>query len=127
MKLLKCPMNQRMNNQSIKVLTEEEWENEVQKVKKKSASSIFSRKTYSVCEWILESKRIIHVLVEFCNMLLREGYFPKRTFDKRIKYLFDLQDSLGWDKFCFEVVYEEWAKSQNTYLKKLGRRITGVA
>jgi len=26
----------------------------------------------------LESNRIMNILVEFCNMILREGYYPKR-------------------------------------------------
>ena len=35
-------------------------------------------------------------------------------------------DSLGWDQFCFGLISKSWTSYQDSYLKALGRRTSGV-
>ena len=49
--------------------------------KRSSASSIFSKRTYAVYKYALDSKRMTNVLIRFYNLLLRNGYFLKRWLD----------------------------------------------
>ena len=56
----------------------EEWFRVVKKAKRKSASSIFSKWTYTVCKCVLESDRMTSILVRFYNTIVKKGYYPKR-------------------------------------------------
>ena len=57
--LLKQPTNRRnLSNREFKEVTQEQWTEEVKRAKKHSASSLFSKRTYSVYKCALESDRI---------------------------------------------------------------------
>ena len=58
-----------------------DWIKVVQKSKRSSASSIFSKRTYAVYKCAIDSERMIAVLVRFYNLLLRNEYYPKRWLD----------------------------------------------
>ena len=51
-------------------ISEIEWERVVKKAKRKSASSIFSNRTYSVYKCALESKIMTKILVLFYSTLI---------------------------------------------------------
>ena len=53
----------------------------VKKSKRSSASSIFSRRTYTVYKYALGLERMTDILVMFYNILLKKGYYPKRWLD----------------------------------------------
>ena len=55
-------------------LTEEEWISTVTKSKRRSASSVFSKRTYSVYKCALSSHKMIIILVTFYNAVLKKGY-----------------------------------------------------
>jgi len=57
---------------------EAEWEDIVKKSKRRSASSVFSQRTYSIYKCALESKKMIKILLMLYNILLRKGYYLKR-------------------------------------------------
>ena len=76
LKLLKVPPGQR--NQVKKHITDDDWEVVVKKSKKRSASSVFSKRTYAVHKCALGVKRMTHILVEFYNVIIENGYYPKR-------------------------------------------------
>ena len=59
-------------------ISEIEWEKVVRKAKRKSASSIFSQRTYSVYKCALESKEMTKILVLFYNTLIKNGLYLKR-------------------------------------------------
>ena len=76
LKLLKVPRGQNRNR--IKEITEEEWISVVKRSKKRSASSIFSKRTYAVHKCALGVDRMTHVLVTFYNILIKNEHYPKR-------------------------------------------------
>ena len=79
LKLLKLPRElYNLRNNSFTPITVVDWINEVTRVKKCSASSIFSQYTYIVYKCALESNRMMNILVKFHNMILRERYNLKR-------------------------------------------------
>ena len=51
-------------------ITEEEWIQTVKKAKRKSTSSIFSKRTYSLYKCALESNNMTKILVLFYNAVL---------------------------------------------------------
>ena len=51
-----------------------EWKQVVTKAKKRSTSSMFSMRDYSVCECALESERIAEVLVKFFNVIIKRKH-----------------------------------------------------
>ena len=55
-----------------------EWRQVVRKAKKYSISSIFSIKDYSVYECALESERIVEVLIQFYNIVIKHNHYPIR-------------------------------------------------
>ena len=76
LKLLAKPVESiQPNNGEISVL---EWERVVKKSKRKSASSVFSGRTCSVHKCALESEVMTELLVQFYNILLRNGMCLKR-------------------------------------------------
>ena len=48
------------------------------KSKIKSSSSIFSNRIYAIYKFALASKRLITLLVQFCNKIIYKEYFPTR-------------------------------------------------
>ena len=58
--------------------TKEEWIKTVKKVKRKSASSIFSKRTYGFYKCALESNNMTKILVLFYNAVLKKGYYLNR-------------------------------------------------
>ena len=76
---LKLLVNQTQSNElAFKPITEEDWIREVKRSKKRSISSIFLKKIYSVYKYVLQSQRMIMILVAFYNIFLKESYYPKR-------------------------------------------------
>ena len=63
LKLLKNPTQ--CNKPSFKPITEDECTREVKKSKKRSSSSIFSKRTYSVHKCVILSERMTAILVCF--------------------------------------------------------------
>ena len=76
LKLLKVPAGQRTRR--IKEITEVDWERVVKRSKKRSASSVFSKRTYAVYKCALGVERMTSILVRFYNVLIKNGYYPKR-------------------------------------------------
>ena len=75
--LLKQPQG-RNHTAELEEISELEWESVVTKVKRKSASSIFSNRTYSVYKCALDSKVMTKILLIFYNTLIKNGYYLKR-------------------------------------------------
>ena len=65
------------SNQMV-AITEEEWIRTIKKAKKKSASSVFSKQTYSVYKCVLGSQKMTSILVTFYNAVLKKGYYLER-------------------------------------------------
>ena len=59
-------------------INEEEWKNVALKAKKRSASSIFSNKTYVVYKFTLESTRMMKIIVKYYNIIIKQHYYPRR-------------------------------------------------
>ena len=76
LKLLKVPVGQRTRR--IREITEEDWVKVVKWSKKRSLSSIFSKRTYAVYKCALGVERMTYILVTFYNVLIKNGYYPKR-------------------------------------------------
>ena len=76
LQLLKNPSQ--CSKPAFQPITEDDWIREVKKSKKRSSSSIFSKRTYSVYKCALLCKRMTAILVCFYNMLLAKNYYPKR-------------------------------------------------
>ena len=55
-----------------------EWKKVVRKVKKRSTSSIFSRRDYAVHKCALESERLVEVLVQFHNAIIKHNHYSRR-------------------------------------------------
>ena len=53
-----------------------EWKQVVRKVGKRSTSSIFSMRYYYVYECALERERILEVLVQFYNVIIKHNHYP---------------------------------------------------
>ena len=65
------------NRNPIKI-TIDDWTKVVKQSKRRSASSIFSRRTYAVYKCALGSERMTNILVTYYNLIIKNGYFPKR-------------------------------------------------
>ena len=76
LKLLKVPPEQRNNR--IKNMLVDDWERVVKGSKKRSASSIFSKRTHAAHKCALGVERMTHTLVDFCNVLIKNGCYPSR-------------------------------------------------
>jgi len=66
--LLEQPENWEQKNE-FQLISGEEWVESVKRVKKRSALSIFSKRTYALYKCMLTSKRITRLLVKFYNIL----------------------------------------------------------
>ena len=77
LELLKTQRNGE-NNENGAEISREEWERVVTKAKKKSASSIFSNRTYSVYKCALDSKIMTDIFVLYYSTLIRKGFYLKR-------------------------------------------------
>ena len=75
--LLKQPeeMRERDHFQSI---TSEEWTTVVLRVKKRSASSIYSLRNYAIYKCTLSSTRMTNVLVAYYNLIIQRQFYPSR-------------------------------------------------
>ena len=56
----------------------DEWTKTVKKAKKRSASSVFSKRIYSVYKCALGSDKMTSILVTFYNAVLRKGHCLER-------------------------------------------------
>ena len=63
---------------SFEPIIEEDWIREVRRSKKQSASSIFSKRTYSVYKCALQCERMTLIFVYFYNLLVKTCYYPRR-------------------------------------------------
>jgi len=77
LKLLKQTSRIRRNRNNDEI-TAEQWIKVVKQSKRKSASSIFSRRNYAVYKCALTSERMTKVLVTYYNIILKHTYYPKR-------------------------------------------------
>ena len=76
---MKQPQERRSrSNRQYQEITIEQWTKEVMRAKKHSASSLFSRRTYSVYKYALESDRMTGILVTILNIFLKRQYYPRR-------------------------------------------------
>ena len=75
--LLKKRESDSQSNELIDI-SELEWETIVKKAKRKSASSIFSNRTYSVYKCALECNEMTKILVLFYSLLIKKGFYLKR-------------------------------------------------
>jgi len=64
--------------QQFTLITEDKWKFILLKSKKKSISSIFSNRIYSMYKCALSNKRLIIFLVRFYNIIVEKQYFPTR-------------------------------------------------
>jgi len=79
LKLLKVPTGLRTQYPSRSHrITKEEWIKMVLKAKKNSASSIFSKRTYSIYKCSIGSERMTDILIDFYNTIIEIGYYPER-------------------------------------------------
>ena len=77
--LLKQPIHLRQQEKrNFQEVTQEQWIKEVKRAKKQSASSIFSKRTYSVYKCALDSSRMTFILVTLLNIFLRRCFYPSR-------------------------------------------------
>ena len=58
-----------------------EFELVVKEAKRKSTSSIFSKRDYSVYKCVLKSVRMVKVLVKFYNVITKHKHYPARWLD----------------------------------------------
>jgi len=77
-KLLKKRGEYREESNKMANITGDKWRKTVKKVKKRSASSVFSKRTYSVYKCALGSNKITSILVTFYNAVLRKGHCLER-------------------------------------------------
>ena len=68
--------NSDKQNRIFKPIETEDWEKVMRKAKKKSTSSIFSKRTYSVYKCALGCERMTWILVSFYNIIIKEQYYP---------------------------------------------------
>ena len=73
--ILKKERGHQQGSNSMAPITEEEWTQTVKKAKRKSASSIFSKRTYGLYKYALESNNMTKILVLFYNAVLQKGYY----------------------------------------------------
>ena len=59
-------------------IIEEEWVGVVKRVKKRSASSIYSRRTYTLYKYALVGGWLIILLVTYYSIIIRYQYFLTR-------------------------------------------------
>ena len=74
--LLKNHRGEKQSENSSEI-SEIEWERVVKEAKRKSASSIFSNRTYSMYKRVLESKVMTKTLVLFYSILIKNGFYLK--------------------------------------------------
>jgi len=75
---LKLLKNQNAVNKQWEEISISEWERVVKNSKRKSASSIFSNRTYSVYKCALDSEKLTRILVLLYNTVISKGYYLKR-------------------------------------------------
>ena len=67
--LLEQPENWEQKNE-FQLILEEEWVGSMKRAKKRSASSIFSKRTYALYKYVLTSERMARLLIKFYNTLI---------------------------------------------------------
>jgi len=77
LKLLKQQNNTERQSIELKV-TMENWTKTVKQSKKRSASSIFSKRTYAVYKCALGSEQMSRILVKFYQIVIKNRYYLKR-------------------------------------------------
>lgn len=70
LKLLARNLLNYRENKDFQSIMEEDWTREVKREKKRSKSSIFSKRTYAVYKCTLEYERMTWILVAFYNILI---------------------------------------------------------
>ena len=69
----------KVNN--MKELAEEDFRTLSKQSKRRSASSIFSKRDYSVCKCAMCCERTVKVLLRFYNVMIKHNHFPSRYLD----------------------------------------------
>ena len=77
LKLLKQPEMMKQNRRCEEI-TAEQWRRIVVRSKRRSASSIFSRRNYAAYKCALSSDRMTNVLVTYYNIILKNRFYPSR-------------------------------------------------
>ena len=78
MKLLQKPNYE--ESPYIKI-TNEDWKSILRKSSRKSTSSIFSKRNYSMYKCTIESSRITTMLVDYYNIIIKNNFHPTRWLD----------------------------------------------
>ena len=70
-------IKRRTNTQidELKEMNEIEFRQVFQQAKKRSTSSTFSKRDYSVCECAMKIDRMVEVLVKFYNIIMKHNHF----------------------------------------------------
>ena len=63
---------------NMKELTDVEFRTVVQQSQRRSTSSIFSKRDYSVHKCAMHCERMVKVLVRFYNTMIKHNHFPSR-------------------------------------------------
>ena len=56
----------------------EEWQQAVKRAKKRSASSIYSKRSHAIYKCALNSLRLTLVLIRYLNIIIKNQYYPER-------------------------------------------------
>ena len=75
LKLLRNEERWTNNNKELDPITLEDWKAVVQRSKRKSVSSVFSRRTYVVYKLVNNNDDFLEVLILFYNLVLQKGIF----------------------------------------------------
>jgi len=77
--LLKQPLQSwNDKNRKFQPVAQDQWVREVKRAKKQSTSSIFSKRTYAVYKYALNSVRMTAILVALLNIFLKRCYYPQQ-------------------------------------------------
>ena len=81
LRLLALPNGQEITTKKFDPITLEDWKYVVKKSKRKSVSSVFSRRTYVVYKLVNDNDEFLEVLLLFYNLALKKGIILKRWQD----------------------------------------------
>ena len=78
LKLLITHKGRKINTREFEPITIEDWKAVVKRSKRKSMSSVFSRRTYVVYKLVNDNDEFLEVLLMFYNLVLQKGIVLKR-------------------------------------------------
>jgi len=74
--LLKIP--DQTSKTSTQPIINEEWIKVVNQAKKRSISSIFLKRNYSIYKCAVGSEKMNYILIKFYNTIIKKVYYPKQ-------------------------------------------------